>query len=211
LSCCGQGLGRLRPVAILLHHARRDILRPLELPPPTTVTFTLQLVPPAAGRALCAARRALFAPMIAVTVLLSACGTDSTAPSTPSNPALETFNSTLGVNIAAMTKRSDDLYIQDLVVGTGADATAGRTIRVTYSGWLVNGSRFDSNVGGPAFSFRLGFGQVIAGWDQGVVGMKVGGKRKLVIGSALGYGSQGAGSIPANATLVFDVEVLGVQ
>jgi FKBP-type peptidyl-prolyl cis-trans isomerase len=175
------------------------------------VTLTLQLLPPAAGRALFAARRALLVPMIAVASLLSACGTESTAPSTPSNPALETFNSTLGVNIATMTRRSDNLYVQDLVVGTGADANSGRTIRVTYSGWLVNGSRFDSNVGGPAFSFTLGIGQVIAGWDQGVVGMKVGGKRKLVIGSALGYGSRGSGSIPANATLVFDVEVLGVQ
>ena len=175
------------------------------------MTFTLPLVPSAAGRALRAARLALFAPMIAAASLLSACGSDSTGPSAPSNPALETFNSTLGVNIATMTKRSDNLYIQDLVVGTGAEASAGRTIRVTYSGWLVNGNRFDSNVGGPAFSFRLGLSQVIAGWDQGVVGMKVGGKRKLVIGSALGYGSQGSGSIPANATLVFDVEVLGVQ
>lgn len=173
--------------------------------------FTLKLVQPAAGRALSAARRALFAPIFAAALGLSACGTDSTGPSTPSNPALETFNSTLGVNIATMTKRSDDLYIQDLVVGTGADATAGRTIRVTYSGWLANGNRFDSNVGGAPFSFRLGFSQVIAGWDQGVVGMKVGGKRKLVIGSALGYGSQGSGPIPANATLVFDVEVLAVQ
>jgi hypothetical protein len=118
------------------------------LSPLTTVTFTFQLVPPEAGRALRAARRALFAPMVAAAVGLSACGTDSTAPSTPSNPALETFSSTPGVNIATMTRRSDDLYIQDLVVGTGADATAGRTIRVTYSGWLVNGSRFDSNVGG---------------------------------------------------------------
>lgn len=149
--------------------------------------------------------------MIAAALGLSACGTDSTAPSTPSNPALDTFNSALGVNIATMTRRSDDLYIQDLVVGTGADATAGRTLRVTYSGWLANGSRFDSNVGGPAFSFRLGVGQVIAGWDQGVVGMRVGGRRRLVIGSTLGYGSRGSGSIPGNTTIVFDVELLGVQ
>ena len=97
------------------------------------------------------------------------------------------------------------------MVGTGAEAIAGRTVRVTYSGFLVNGSRFDSNVGGSAFSFTLGAGMVISGWDQGVLGMKVGGKRKLVIGSALGYSNQGQGPIPANATLVFDVELLGVQ
>ncbi|PHX64747.1 MAG: peptidylprolyl isomerase [Gemmatimonadetes bacterium] len=110
-----------------------------------------------------------------------------------------------------MTKKNDNLYVQDLVVGTGAEAIAGRTVRVTYSGFLVNGSRFDSNVGGSAFSFTLGAGMVISGWDQGVLGMKVGGKRKLVIGSALGYSNQGQGPIPANATLVFDVELLGVQ
>jgi len=142
---------------------------------------------------------------------MSACGTDSTAPDIPSNPAVETYASTLGVNIAAMTKRNDNLYVQDLVVGTGAEAIVGRTVRVTYSGYLISGSRFDSNVGGSPFSFVLGGGQVIAGWDQGVVGMKVGGKRRLVIGSSLGYGRQGSGPIPANATLVFDVEVLNVQ
>jgi FKBP-type peptidyl-prolyl cis-trans isomerase len=142
---------------------------------------------------------------------MSACGTDSTAPDIPSNPAVETYAATLGVNIAAMTKKNDNLYVQDLVVGTGAEAVVGRTVRVTYSGYLISGSRFDSNVGGSPFSFVLGGGQVIAGWDQGVVGMKVGGKRRLVIGSSLGYGRQGSGPIPANATLVFDVEVLNVQ
>lgn len=142
---------------------------------------------------------------------MSACGTDSTAPDIPSNPAVETYAATLGVNIAAMTKKSDNLFVQDLVVGTGAEAVVGRTVRVTYSGYLISGSRFDSNVGGSPFSFLLGGGQVIAGWDQGVVGMKVGGKRRLVIGSSLGYGRQGSGPIPANATLVFDVEVLNVQ
>ena len=142
---------------------------------------------------------------------MSACGNDSTAPDIPSNPAVETYAPTLGVNIAAMTKKSDNLFVQDLVVGTGAEAVVGRTVRVTYSGYLISGSRFDSNVGGSPFSFLLGGGQVIAGWDQGVVGMKVGGKRRLVIGSSLGYGRQGSGPIPANATLVFDVEVLNVQ
>ncbi len=142
---------------------------------------------------------------------MSACGTDSTAPDIPSNPAVETYAASLGVNIAGMTKKSDNLYVQDLVVGTGAEAVVGRTVGVTYSGYLINGSRFDSNVGRAPFSFVLGVQQVIAGWDQGVVGMKVGGKRRLVIGSALGYGRQGSGPIPPNATLVFDVEVLSVQ
>ena len=149
--------------------------------------------------------------MLGASALLSACGSDSTAPNIPSNPAVETYASSLGVTIANMTRRSDNLYVQDLVVGTGAEAVAGRVVRVTYTGWLINGSRFDTNVGGAAFPFTLGAQQVIAGWDQGVLGMKVGGKRRIVIGSALGYGNQGQGPIPANSTLVFDVEVLGVQ
>ncbi len=162
-------------------------------------------------RAAKAARHAVLLPLLGAVSLMSACGTDSTAPNIPSNPAVETYAASLGVNIANMTKKNDNLFVQDLVVGTGAEAIAGRTIRVTYSGFLVNGKPFDSNVGGAAFSFTLGAGMVIVGWDQGVVGMKVGGKRKLVIGSALGYSNQGQGPIPANATLVFDVELLGVQ
>ena len=158
-----------------------------------------------------ALRRAVALPVLGVAALLSACGSDSTAPDIPSNPAVETYASSLGVTIANMTRKTDNLYVQDIVVGTGAEAVAGRVIRVTYTGWLINGNRFDTNVGGAAFSFTLGAQQVIAGWDQGVLGMKVGGKRKLVIGSALGYGNQGQGPIPANATLVFDVELLGVQ
>jgi len=158
-----------------------------------------------------ALRRVVALPMLGVAALLNACGGDSTAPNIPSNPAVETYASSLGVTIASMTKRSDNLYVQDLVVGTGAEAAAGRVVSVTYSGWLTSGSRFDTNVGGRPFNFTLGAQQVIAGWDQGVLGMRVGGKRRIVIGSALGYGSQGQRPIPANSTLVFDVEVLGVQ
>jgi FKBP-type peptidyl-prolyl cis-trans isomerase FkpA len=130
----------------------------------------------------------------------------------PSNPATDTYAASLGVNIAAMTKKSDNLYVQDLVVGSGAEAISGRTLGMVYTGWLTNASQFDSNVGKANFSFQLGAGQVIAGWDQGIVGMKVGGKRKIVIGSTLGYGRQGSGSsIPPNATLVFEVELKTVQ
>jgi FKBP-type peptidyl-prolyl cis-trans isomerase len=133
------------------------------------------------------------------------------ASGTPSNPATETFATSLGVNLSQMTKVSDDLYYQDLVVGTGAQAAAGKTVSVTYTGWLVNGTVFDTNVGKPVFPFILGIGQVITGWDVGVAGMKVGGKRRLVIGSNLGYGGSGNGPIPPNATLVFDVQVASVQ
>ena len=147
---------------------------------------------------------------VVATALLSACG-GADAPNIPSNPAVEVYASSLGVTIAAMTRKSDNLYVQDVVVGSGAEAIAGRTLEMTYSGYLINGSRFDSNVGGRLFSFVLGTGQVITGWDLGVAGMKVGGKRKIVIGSALGYGPGGQGQIPANATLVFDVEVVSVR
>jgi len=110
-----------------------------------------------------------------------------------------------------MTKKSDNLYVQDLVVGTGAEAISGRLLGMTYTGWLANGQQFDSNVGGANFNFSLGAGQVIAGWDQGIAGMRVGGRRRIVIGSALGYGSRGQGAIPPNATLVFVVDLKTLQ
>ena len=101
----------------------------------------------------------------------------------------------------------------DQAVGTGEVAVAGKTVNVHYTGWLENGKKFDSSVDrGQPFSFPLGAGRVIKGWDEGVQGMKVGGKRKLTIPSDLGYGSRGAGGvIPPNATLVFDVELLGIR
>ena len=101
--------------------------------------------------------------------------------------------------------------IEDLVTGTGAEAVRGKSVQVHYTGWLLDGTRFDSSVGGAPFSFRLGAGEVIAGWDRGVAGMKVGGKRKLTLPPDLAYGPHGAPpEIPPNATLVFDVELLAV-
>ena len=117
----------------------------------------------------------------------------------------------LGVDLTAMTKKSAVLYVQDLTVGTGAEAVTGRVLGMVYTGWLANGTKFDSNVGSQNFTFTLGAGQVIAGWDQGIVGMKVGGKRRIIMGSALGYGANGSGPIPGNATLVFDVELKTLQ
>lgn len=115
-------------------------------------------------------------------------------------------------NAQEITTPSGLKYV-DQVVGTGEVAVAGKTANVHYTGWLENGKKFDSSVDrGQPFSFPLGAGRVIKGWDEGVQGMKVGGKRKLTIPSDLGYGSRGAGGvIPPNATLVFDVELLGVR
>ena len=144
--------------------------------------------------------RALCSLVAVGSLSLAAACSDSTASSTtPSDPIAETYSASLGVNISTMTKKSANLYYQDLTVGTGSEAVSGRSLSMVYTGWLVNGMKFDSNVGGNLFAFVLGAGQVITGWDQGLLGMKVGGKRRLVIGSTLGYGGQGAGTIPPNA------------
>lgn len=105
------------------------------------------------------------------------------------------------------------LIIEDLSVGGGDEAVAGKTVVVHYTGWLANGAKFDSSRDrNDPFDFRLGAGEVIRGWDQGVAGMKVGGRRKLTIPPEMGYGSRGAGGvIPPNATLVFEVELLAVR
>ena len=113
-----------------------------------------------------------------------------------------------------------ELQKTDVQVGTGAEAAAGQQVTVHYTGWLYDaakddkkGTKFDSSRDrNEPFAFRLGAGQVIAGWDQGVAGMKIGGQRTLVIPPGMGYGARGAGGvIPPNATLVFDVELLGVK
>jgi len=104
------------------------------------------------------------------------------------------------------------LKYEDLVEGDGAVAAAGHTVKVHYTGWLTNGDKFDSSLDrNQPFGFSLGRGMVIRGWDEGVAGMKVGGKRRLTIPPQLGYGARGAGGvIPPNATLVFEVELLEI-
>ena len=118
-------------------------------------------------------------------------------------------NSSVGQEV---TTASGLKYV-DQVLGTGEVATAGKNTTVHYTGWLENGTKFDSSVDrGQPFSFPLGAGRVIKGWDEGVQGMKVGGKRTLLIPPSLGYGASGAaGVIPPNATLLFEVELLGVK
>lgn len=107
-----------------------------------------------------------------------------------------------------------ELLIEDIVAGTGASPSRGQTVVVHYTGWLTNGMKFDSSVDrGEPFEFTIGVGQVIQGWDQGVMTMKIGGKRKLTIPPELAYGSEdiGDGLIPPNSTLVFEVELLDLK
>ena len=107
-----------------------------------------------------------------------------------------------------------DLQIEEIVVGTGDSPTVGQTVVVHYTGWLTDGKKFDSSVDrGEPFEFKIGVGQVFKGWDEGVLTMKIGGKRKLTIPPTLAYGDRdvGGGLIPANSTLIFDVELLGLK
>ncbi len=141
-------------------------------------------------------------------------------PRTGSGPADVTAGASSGAPVAAAPQAPrevimpDGLKYVDLVVGTGQLAEPGMNVSVHYTGWLTDGTKFDSSLdAGRPFTFKLGEGQVIRGWDEGVAGMRVGGKRKLTIPSELGYGRRGAagGVIPPDATLVFDVELLAVR
>jgi FKBP-type peptidyl-prolyl cis-trans isomerase FkpA len=148
---------------------------------------------------------------VALTALLllpAACTDD-----TPTDPALLTFAPGLNVNLSAMTRTSSGLYIQDEVVGTGATAVRGSTVTVDYTGWLHNGTQFDTSSGrSPIEVVNIGSANVIAGWNEGLIGMRVGGRRLLVIPPRLAYGSEGRSpSIPAHATLVFRVDLRSVR
>ena len=150
------------------------------------------------------------------TVLASLTACDlSTEPRVPDeiDPADDTYASALGVNIATMTKTGSGVYYRDMVGGTGAEAGAISVIRVYYSGFLTNGTRFDTNVGNPEpYEIDMN-GNIIPGFREGVLGMKVGGKRKFVIPASLGYGRDGdpRAGIPPNSNLVFDVELASIK
>ena len=134
---------------------------------------------------------------------LSAClGDSSTTSDYPLVPIESTtFATSLGVNLAASTKTASGLYYRDITIGTGATIVAGTALNVKYSGALANGSVFDSGT----YPFTIP-GQVIQGWNEGLLGMKIGGSRQLIIPPSLGYGANGSRSIPPNAVLVFTVQ-----
>jgi len=133
---------------------------------------------------------------------LAACGSDSVGPEDLD------FVDELEIDLSAMTQTASGLYIQDLTVGDGAVVEAGNIAVVDYAGWLPNGALFDS---GTDAEFPVGTGNLIDGFDEGILGMRVGGTRNLVIPPALAYGDQVVGGIPANSTLVFRVTLKGVQ
>jgi FKBP-type peptidyl-prolyl cis-trans isomerase FkpA len=147
--------------------------------------------------------------LLALALLLGGCRDSSTGPIPPADL---TFAPELGVNLSGMVRLGSGVYYQDEVVGSGEIAAFSSRLRVTYVGWLHTGQEFDRTTesGGP-MSFRLGVGQVIAGWDLGIEGMRVGGRRLLVIPSTLAYGSRPQGSIPPHSTLVFRVELVAID
>ncbi len=144
--------------------------------------------------------------LLALVLPLAAC---SDSPTSIENTE---FAASLGVDLSAMTRTNSGLYYRDLTVGTGALAQGGSRITAYYKGWLTNGNSFGSLVAPatPLGPFALGSGYVIAGWDQGIPGMREGGKRQLVIPASLAYGASGRGNIPPNAILVFEVELVDV-
>lgn len=153
--------------------------------------------------------RRLFRRFVAISSLaMLGCASQDITP-----PTIEatTFAPSLGVDLAASTKTPSGVYYRDVTVGTGATVVSGQQISVRYTGWLANGTQFDSNVNGSPLVFRIGTGYVIDGWDLGIPGMKVGGRRQLIIPSVLGYGPGGNTGIPSNSILVFIVDVLSAQ
>lgn len=159
-----------------------------------------------------------------VLLLVAACGQESPGggaldalrapplPEEPVVPEMVDYHPDLGIAIAEMRMLTSGLLLQDDSVGVGDSLVAGHTAVVHYTGWLPDGTQFDtSRETGMPFAFLVGAGEVIEAWDEGVIGMQVGGRRKLVIPPAIGYGAGGSGAVPGNAIMVFEIELLGIR
>ena len=151
--------------------------------------------------------------LLFVTLGFAACDKDTTTQKEKDDKQIQQYFQANGIDPATVTKTSSGLYYQLLEEGDGDKVFPGDEVSVHYVGYFLNGTKFDSSLDrGQPFAFGLGQGMVIKGWDEGVAGMKIGGKRTLIIPAELGYGSRGAGGvIPPNATLKFDVELLDLR
>lgn len=154
----------------------------------------------------------LFAGFLPVAPVIGCVEAPPARPAVSGDPGQLTFAPSLNVKLDSTELRPSGLYVHDLVAGTGPTADSMMTAEVHYTGWLADGTKFDSSrEGKKPFYFTLGIGQVIAAWDEGVRGMKVGGKRQLIVPPKLGYGDVGMPPvIPRLATLVFEVELVGL-
>ena len=156
-------------------------------------------------------RMAAISSLVAASASISSCS--SLDVSTPTAVSIEqtTFATSLGVNLAASTKTPNGVYYRDITVGTGPVIANGQALTVRYTGWLSNGSQFDSNTTTAGFPFTLGVSNVIPGWHEGLQGARVGTTRQLIVPPALAYGSGNYGPIPGNSVIVFNVEVVTAQ
>lgn len=148
----------------------------------------------------------------ALAVALTACATGGAAVPPPRSVESTLFAPSLDVDLSKMTKTPSGLYWRDIEVGTGTLVKGKMDVRVHYTGWLTNGEKFDSNsADDPPVVVPLGRGRAIKGWEEGLEGMRAGGRRQLVVPSELGYGSEHTGLIPPDAVLVFDIRVVSAK
>ncbi len=149
---------------------------------------------------------------LAVAVVAGGCGSEATGPVPDPDITMVTFAPALGIDVSKMTKTASGLYYRDLTLGAGATVLVGKRVSIHYIGWLTNGTQFDANQPpSNPFQFTVGLGQVIKGFDEGARGMAIGGRRQLVIPPSLGYGGTAQGPIPANAVLVFQIDLVAIQ
>lgn len=157
--------------------------------------------------------RTLAVTSFAALFAASGCGgTDSTGGDASATVEETTFASSLGVDIPNSIRTENGAYYRDMVIGTGASVSAGQLLNIKYSAWLSDGTPLAGNAGtNTTLPFHLGIHEVISGWDEGIPGMRVGGKRQIIVPPALAYGGGGSGPIPGNAVLVYVIEIVSAQ